>query len=59
MTSIALERTSMSTISSACSPVSGWETSSASVSTPSFLAYSGSRACSASTNAAIPPAFWA
>ena len=38
MTSIALERISMSAISSACSPVSGWETSSASVSTPSFLA---------------------
>jgi len=29
-------------ISRACSPVSGWETSSASVSTPSFCAYSGS-----------------
>ena len=46
----------MSAISSACSPVSGWETSSASVSTPSFLAYSGSSACSASMNAAMPPA---
>lgn len=49
----------MSAISSACSPVSGWETSSASVSTPSALAYSGSSACSASMNAAIPPAAWA
>ena len=54
--SSAPERISMSAISSACSPVSGWETSSASVSTPSFLAYSGSSACSASMNAAMPPA---
>ena len=38
MMSIAPERISMSAISSACSPVSGWETSSASVSTPSALA---------------------
>ena len=37
MTSIAPDRISMSAISSACSPVSGWETSSASVSTPSAL----------------------
>jgi hypothetical protein len=29
------------------------------MSTPSFLAYSGSRACSASMKAAMPPAFWA
>ena len=36
--SMAPDRMSMSAISSACSPVSGWETSSASVSTPSFLA---------------------
>ena len=49
----------MSMISSACSPVSGWDTSRASVSTPSFLAYSGSSACSASMNAAMPPAFCA
>ena len=53
--SIAPERISMSAISSACSPVSGWETSSESVSTPSALAYSGSSACSASMNAAMPP----
>ena len=37
-TSMAPERMSMSAISSACSPVSGWDTSSASVSTPSFWA---------------------
>ena len=37
-TSIAFERTSVSTISSACSPVSGCETISSSISTPSFLA---------------------
>ena len=49
----------MSAISRACSPLSGWETSRASVSTPSFLAYSGSSACSASMNAATPPAFCA
>ena len=55
MMSSAPERISMSMISSACSPVSGWETSSASVSTPSLLAYSGSSACSASMNAAMPP----
>ena len=36
--SSAPERISMSAISSACSPVSGWETSSASVSTPSLRA---------------------
>ena len=36
--SSAPERTSMSAISSACSPESGWLTSSASVSTPSALA---------------------
>ena len=56
MMSMAPERISMSAISSACSPVSGWETSSASVSTPSARAYSGSSACSASTKAAMPPA---
>ncbi len=59
MMSIAPERISMSAISSACSPVSGWETSSASVSQPSAFAYSGSSACSASMNAAMPPAFCA
>ena len=38
MRSSAPERISMSAISSACSPVSGWETSSASVSTPRAFA---------------------
>ncbi len=37
-TSTAPERTSMSAISSACSPVSGWETSRSSTLTPSFSA---------------------
>ena len=46
----------MSAISSACSPVSGCDTRSESMSTPSFLAYSGSSACSASMKAAMPPA---
>ena len=59
MQSSAPERISMSAISSACSPVSGWDTSSASVSTPIALAYSGSSACSASMNAAVPPSFCA
>ncbi len=59
MMSSAPERMSMSAISSACSPVSGWETRRASVSTPSFFAYSGSSACSASMKAAMPPAFCA
>ena len=36
MTSTAPERTSMSAISRACSPVSGWETSRSSTFTPSF-----------------------
>ena len=40
---MALERTSMSEISSACSPVSGWLTSKESMSTPSLAAYSGSK----------------
>ena len=59
MMSIAPERISMSAISRACSPVSGWLTRSESVSTPSLLAYSGSSACSASMKAAMPPARWA
>ncbi len=53
----APERTSVSTISSACSPVSGWLIRSSSRSTPSFLAYCGSSACSASTKAQTPPFF--
>ena len=36
--STALERTSMSAISSACSPVSGWDSSRSSTLTPSFAA---------------------
>ncbi len=51
--------TSMSAISSACSPVSGWATSRSSQLTPNFLAYTVSRACSASINAAIPSFFCA
>src|SRR5258707_176898 len=59
MTSTPPERTSTSTISSACSPLSGCDTSRLSRSTPSFRAYCASSACSASTNAAIPPSFCA
>ncbi|MNC85170.1 hypothetical protein D3C83_07550 [compost metagenome] len=60
-TSTELERTSMSAISSACSPLSGWEIRSESTSTPSLPAYWGSSACSASMKAAVPPSFciWA
>ena len=58
-TSMAPERTSSSAISSACSPLSGCETSSSSTFTPMRRAYAGSIACSASMNAAIPPCFWA
>ncbi len=59
ITSIAPERISISAISSACSPLSGCETSRLSVSTPSFFEYSASSACSASMKAARPPVFWA
>src|SRR4051812_14594370 len=59
MTSTALERTSNSQISIACSPVSGWLTRRSSSRTPSRLAHDGSSACSASMNAATPPAFCA
>ena len=54
-TSTAPERIRSSPISSACSPVSGCETSSSSMSTPIRRAYVGSIACSASMNAQIPP----
>src|SRR2546423_271009 len=57
-TSTAPERTRISVISSPCSPVSGCETSRLSMSTPSFLAYSTSSACSASMYAAAPPCRW-
>ena len=49
--------TNASTISSACSPVSGCDTRSSFKSTPSFFAYCVSNACSASTKAQIPPIF--
>src|SRR5437870_1108328 len=58
-TSTAPDRTRISVISSPCSPVSGWETSRLSMSTPSFFAYSTSSACSASMYAAAPPSRWA
>src|SRR5688572_5617674 len=57
--STAPERTRISQISSACSPVSGCDTRRFCTSTPSFLAYSMSSACSASMNAATPPVFCA
>ena len=57
ITSTAPERTSMSAISSACSPVSGCEISRSSIFTPSLAAYCGSSAFSASMKAAVPPIF--
>jgi len=56
MTSTASDRTSMSVISSACSPLSGCESSRSSVFTPSLRAYPTSSACSASMKAHTPPA---
>ena len=58
-TASAPERTSSSQISSACSPVSGCETRSSSMSTPIRFAYAGSIECSASMNAQMPPRRWA
>ena len=55
--STAPERTSVSTISSACSPVSGWLISRSCRLTPSFCAYCTSSACSASMKAQVPPGF--
>ena len=55
--STAPDLTRDSAISSACSPVSGCDTHRLSVFTPRFAAYTGSRACSASINAATPPFF--
>ena len=55
--STAPERTMVSVISRACSPLSGWEIYRLSISTPMFLAYTGSRACSASMKPAMPPRF--
>ena len=51
----AASGSSSSVISSACSPVSGCETSSSSMLTPIRFAYVGSIACSASMKAQIPP----
>ena len=50
-------RVKASTISRACSPVSGCEISSSCRLTPSFWAYWMSSACSASTKAQVPPIF--
>jgi len=58
-TSSAPLRTSVSAISRACSPVSGWEIRRSSVFTPIFFAYPTSRACSASIYAAKPFCFCA
>ena len=46
--STAVERISASQISSACSPVSGWEMSISSMSMPQARAYTGSSPCSTS-----------
>ena len=59
ITSTAFERISISVMCIASSPLPGWLTKSVSSSTPIFLAQLGSRACSASMKAAIPPAFCA
>ena len=55
MMSTAFDLTSISAIFSASSPLDGWLTSRLSRSTPMRLAQLGSRACSASMNAATPP----
>jgi hypothetical protein len=55
--STAPERTRLSTISRACSPVSGWLISRSCRLTPRFCAYWMSSACSASTKAHCPPVF--
>ena len=57
MISIAPERTMVSAISNAWSPLSGCEIYNSSISTPMFFAYTGSSACSASIKPAIPPRF--
>ena len=59
MLSTELELISISVISRACSPVSGWLTSRLLTSMPNLFAQVVSRACSASMNAATPPARWA
>ena len=57
MISTEPERTSMSAISSACSPLSGCDINSSLTLMPIFCAYCGSSACSASMKAAVPPIF--
>ena len=57
ITSTALDLISISVMCMASSPLLGWLTSRVSSSTPSFLAQLGSRACSASMKAAMPPRF--
>ena len=52
--STAPERTRLSQISRACSPVSGWLISRSDRFTPSFWAYCTSSACSASMKAQVP-----
>ena len=59
ITSSAPDFASCSQIVSASSPEFGWATMRLSRSTPIFFAYVGSSACSASMNAAVPPAFCA
>ena len=57
--SMAPDRIRVSAISRACSPLSGCEMSRLSISTPTLAAYDGSRECSASINAQMPPFFCA
>lgn len=45
-------------LSSAISPLSGWQTIKFSTSTPNAFEYAGSKACSASTSIALPPSFY-
>ena len=59
MMSTAFDLISSSAICIASSPLVGWLTSRLSSEMPSFLAQLGSRACSASMKAAMPPARWA
>ena len=54
-TPIPADLTSVSSISSACSPKSGCETYKSSIFIPIFCAYVGSKACSASINATLSP----
>ena len=56
MISTALLLISISVMFIASSPLPGWLTNSVSKSTPNFFAQVGSNACSASINAAMPPA---